>query len=72
MTHVLEQCDAPAVVDIRMRMNNKIHKLAEKYNERVTDVGNILNPTAKLAKAMRKAHKITGRMINLFRDIWDY
>ena len=72
VTHVLEQCDAPAVVDIRMRMNNKIHKLAKKYNERVTDVGNILNPTAKLAKAMRKAHKITGRMINLFRDIWDY
>lgn len=60
------------MVDIRTRMNNKIHKLASKYKERVTDVGNVLNPTAKLAKVMKKAHKITGRMINLLRDIWDF
>jgi hypothetical protein len=72
VTHVLERCDAPAVVDIRNRMNNKIHKLADKYKERVTDVGNVLNPKAKQAKALLKAHKITGRMINLLRDIWDF
>ena len=72
VTHVLQDCDAPAVVDIRTRMNNKIHKLADKYKERVTEIGNILNPKAKNNKALMKAHKITGRMINLLRDIWDF
>ena len=70
--HVLETCDAPTVVDIRTRMNNKIQKLATKYKERVTDIGNILNPKARNNRALMRAHTITGRMINLLRDIWDF
>ena len=69
--HVVETCDAPAVVDIRSRMINKIHKLCNKYKERV-EIGNVLNPKAKSVQAMKKAHKITGRMITLLRDVWDF
>ena len=70
--HVIETCDAPAVIDIRSRMNRKIRKLCDKYQENITDIGNILNPTAKNVRAMKKAHKITGRMISLLQPIWDY
>jgi hypothetical protein len=70
--HVLEVCDAPAVVDIRNRMHRKIRKLCDKYGERVTDMENVLNPKAKNVKALKKAHKVTGRMISLLRDIWDF
>ena len=70
--HVIETCDAPAVIDIRNRMNKKLRKLCTKYNERVADVANVLNPTAKNKKAMKKAHKITGRMITLLQEVWNY
>ena len=70
--HVIETCDAPAVVDIRNRMNNKIHKLCDKYKERVDDVGNVLNPKAKNVKVTKKTLTITGRMISLLRDVWDF
>ena len=70
--HVIETCDAPAVVDIRNRMRKKLRKLCDKYNELIEDVGNVLNPKAKNMKAMKKAHKITGHMISLLRDVWDF
>ena len=72
MKHVIETCDAPAVVDIRNRMRRKLSKLCDKYHELIEDVGNVLNPKAKNMKAMKKAHKITGHMISLLRDVWDF
>ena len=70
--HVIEVCDAPAVADIRQRMRSKITRLCAKYKEKEADVGYVLNPRAKQAAALKRAHKITGQYINLLRDIWDF
>lgn len=70
--HVIDICDAPAVIDLRQRMRSKLTRLCTRYKEKETDVGNVLNPTAKQAAALKRAHKITGQYINLLRDLWDF
>ncbi len=70
--HVLEVCDAPAVVDIRQRMRSKLTRLCTKYKEKDTDVGQVLNPRAKQTAALKRAYKITGQYVNLLREMWDF
>ena len=70
--HVIDICDAPAVIDLRQRMTHKLTRLCTKYKENIAEVGNILNPTAKQTRVMKRAHTITGQYINMIRDIWDF
>jgi hypothetical protein len=70
--HVLEECDAPAVVAIRHKIYGKVVKLCERYGEDSNKVWNALNPTTKKKRALSKAHTLTGTFINKLRDIWNF
>ena len=72
MKHVLEECDAPAVVAIRHNIYGKVVKLCEVYGEDINKVWNALNPTTNKKRALSKAHTLTGTLINKLRDIWDF
>ena len=55
--HVLEECDAPAVVAIRHNIYGKVVQLCEEYGEDINKVWNALNPTTnKKTSAEQSTH----------------
>ena len=70
--HVLEVCDAPAVVAIRDKVYGKIVKLCDKSGESINKVWNVLEPTTKRKHVLNKALTLTGVLINKLRDLWDF
>lgn len=70
--HILEACDATAVVSIRNKIYGKVVKLCDKNSDNINKIWNALQPTTTNKHVLHKAHTLTGNLIDALRDVWDF